>query len=689
MPMNHAEMDHADMDHGARGHGGEHAGHGTDHSGHAELFRVRFWWSLALSVPIILLSTTVQGWLGLDVEFTGREALVAGLGVVVFVYGGTPFFSMGRDELKDRSPGMMALISMAISVAFGASAATSLGFFDLDFWWELAALIDVMLLGHWLEMRAVGQASSALDELAALLPDEAERVTAEGTETVPVSALAKGDVVLVRPGDRVPADGEIVDGEADFDESLLTGESTPVHRGTGESVLAGAVAAGSSVRVRVEGTGDDTTIAGIQRLVAEAQSSTTPTQRLADRAAAFLFWVAIASAAITAVAWLIFGDASQAITRTVTVLIIACPHALGLAIPLVVSISTTTAARNGILVRDRVALERMRQVDTVVFDKTGTLTKGAHIVADLAVVGGADLDSSLALAAAAEADSEHPLARAIVAAANERGLNVPTATRFAANAGRGVVAEVEAHEVAIGGPAMLRDRSVDVDDFDDAARSSIDGWRGRGDAVITVLVDGEARLVLALRDEVRDVARQAVGDLQAAGVEVVMLTGDATAVAEAVAAELGIARVRAEVLPEDKDKEIQQLQRGGAVVAMVGDGVNDAPALARADVGIAIGAGTDVAAAAADIVLASDDPRNVAVMRRLSSATYRKMQQNLAWAAGYNLIAIPLAAGATAPLGFVLPPAFGAVVMSASTIIVAINAQLLRGVDLGRATSGA
>jgi Cu2+-exporting ATPase len=670
-------------DHDEQGSTGQHGGHDSGgHGSHADMFRRLFWINLALSVPVILLSTTVQGWLGYELEFPGREWIVAGLGIVVFLYGGRPFFTMGLGELRDRSPGMMALISLAITVAFGASLATSLGLFDLDFWWELAGLIVVMLLGHWLEMRAVGQASSALDELAALLPDTAERVTDDGTETVRVAELAAGDVVLVRPGERVPADGEIAEGRADFDESLLTGESTPVAHGEGDRVIAGAVAAGSSVRVRIDAVGDDTTLAGIQRLVAEAQESSTPTQRLADRAAAFLFWLAIGSAIVTAVVWLVVGEPGEAVTRTVTVLIIACPHALGLAIPLVVSISTTSAARQGLLVRDRVALERVRQVDTVVFDKTGTLTRGEHVVAELLSVGGAHLDEVLRLVAAAEQDSEHPLARAIVAEADDRGIDVPAMEDFRSDTGRGVAATVDGHEVAVGGPALLEDRDIDLATLlgDDA--DAVQGWRDRGDAVIVGLVDGDPRLVLALRDEVREVAREAVDQLHRDGVRVVMLTGDARNVAEAVAEELGIDEVRAEVLPEDKDAEITRLRDDGAVVAMVGDGVNDAPALARADVGIAIGAGADVAAAAAQIVLASDDPRNVAVMRRLSAATYRKMQQNLVWAAGYNVIAIPLAAGVTAPLGFVLPPAVGAIIMSLSTVIVALNAQLLRRVDL-------
>ncbi len=677
---------HADP-HADHGRDADHGGH-VDHSGHEDMFRRRFWVALALSVPVVVLSTMVQHWFGYEWTFVGREWLVAALGTVVFLYGGAPFFSMGRAELRSRRPGMMALISMAIGVAFVASLATSMGLFDLDFWWELAGLVVIMLLGHWLEMRAVGQASSALGELAALLPDTATRTHADGsTQEVPVADLAAGDVVLVRPGERVPADGTVANGTADFDESLLTGESTPVARGPGDRVVAGAVAAGSSVRVRVDRIGAETALAGIQRLVRQAQESATPTQRLADRAAAFLFWVALAAAAATAVAWLVLGEPAAAVTRAITVLIISCPHALGLAIPLVVSISTASAARRGMLVHDRGALERMREVDTVVFDKTGTLTRGEHVVADAVAVDD-DVDDALRLVAAVEAESEHPLARAIVAAARSRGIDVPVATDFRSATGRGVTATVAGHRVAVGGPAMLREAGVDLRGALGGRHGLVDAWRARGDAVIVGLVDGRVRVVLALRDEVRDVARAAVAALRGEGVRVAMLTGDARPVAAAVAADLGIDEVRAEVLPEDKDAEIARLQAGGAVVAMVGDGVNDAPALARADVGIAIGAGTDVAAAAAQVVLASDDPRGVLAMRRLSIATYRKMQQNLVWAAGYNLFAIPLAAGVTAPVGFVLPPAFGAVVMSLSTIIVALNAQLLRRVDVSPGAAG-
>jgi P-type Cu2+ transporter len=644
------------------------------------MFRDRLWVTLALTVPVVYYSEHLRHWFGYGVwEFPGHGALSPVLGTIIFFYGGWPFLTGGVSEARSRQPGMMLLIAMAITVAYGASLATSLGLFDVEVWWELSLLIAIMLLGHWLEMRAIGQARGALAALAELLPDDAERVTDSGdVETVPIAELRVGDVVLVRPGARVPADGTIAEGAAELDESMITGESNPVPRGEGDRVVAATVVADSSIRVEVDAIGDDTTLAGIQRLVAEAQESSSRSQVLADRAAALLFYVALVAAVVTVSVWSAMGDADAAVMRAVTVLIIACPHALGLAIPLVVSISTTKSAQHGILVKDRQALELMRQVDVVLFDKTGTLTKGEHAVADLAAVDG-ETDRLLAVAAAVEADSEHPLARAIVATARERGLDIPPASGFRSMTGRGVEAQVDGAAIAVGGPALLREREVEVPD---ELAVHIEGWRGRGAAVLTVVTGDHVLGALALEDQVRDVSREAVDALHAAGVRVAMVTGDAQQVADAVAAEIGIDEVFAEVLPEDKDAAVADLQQRGDTVAMVGDGVNDAPALARADVGIAIGAGTDVAVESAGIVLASDDPRGVVMIRRLSAASYRKMLQNLWWAAGYNLAAIPLAAGALAWAGFVLPMAAGAVLMSTSTIVVALNAQLLRRVDL-------
>ncbi|MGH9054236.1 MAG: copper-translocating P-type ATPase [Acidimicrobiia bacterium] len=667
---------------GQAGHDGHDGGH-DKHAGHSvAMFRDRFWLSFLLTVPVIFYSSMIQEWFGYTAPtFPGSDWLAPVLGTVVFIYGGAPFLRGAVQEARDRQPGMMLLIGMAITVAFLASAATTLGWFNLEFWWELAALVTIMLLGHWMEMRAIGQARGALAALAELLPDDAERITGGGTESVPVSELRVGDVVLVRPGGRVPADGVITEGDAEVDESMVTGESKPVPKSPGDRVVAGTVATDTAIRMKVDAVGDDTALAGIQRLVAQAQASSSRAQVLADRAAALLFYVAVTAAAVTVVAWLTANRADQAVVRMVAVLVIACPHALGLAIPLVIAISTGMAARNGILVKDRLALERMRTVDIVLFDKTGTLTKGRHRVRDIATLEGDD-DRLLALAAGAETDSEHPLARAIVAAAEERG-SVTAATGFRSLSGRGVEATVEGATVAVGGPALLRERDLEVAP---ALEEAVGPWRERGAVVLYVIREGAVVGALSLEDEVRPESRAAVDELHRLGVQVALITGDAHQVADAVGADLGIDEVLAEVLPEDKHSKVAELQQRGLRVAMVGDGVNDAPALAQADVGIAIGAGTDVAIESAGIVLASDDPRGVVGIRRLSEAGYRKMLQNLAWATGYNVLAIPLAAGALAWAGIVLAPAAAAVLMSASTVVVAINAQFLRRLDLRPAT---
>ena len=670
--------------HHDHGHGqGEAHGH-DQHAGHGEsMFRDRFWLSLAFTLLVVFFSDMVQEWFGYRApEFPGSEWVAPVLGTAVFIYGGAPFIRGAIAEIRARQPGMMLLIGMAITVAFGASVATTFGLLQLDFWWELAALVTVMLLGHWMEMRAIGQAQGAVAALAELLPDQAERVTDDGTEQVAVSELQVGDVVLVRPGGRIPADGEIVAGAAELDESMITGESRPVARAEGERVVAGTVAIDSSIRVRVEAVGDDTALAGIQRLVAQAQESKSRAQVLADRAAALLFYVALGAAVVTAVGWLLVSRPDEAVSRTVAVLVIACPHALGLAIPLVIAISTSLAARNGILLKDRLALERMRNVDVVLFDKTGTLTSATHRLTSIYTRRGDD-DRVLALAAAVEAESEHPVARAVVEAASELG-GVPAASGFRAMSGRGVEAEVDGSRVAVGGPALLAEMGVEVPEDVDRAVAE---WMRRGAAVLYVIENGEVTGAFSVEDEIRPESRQAVQELKRLGVEVAMITGDARQVAEAVASELGIDRVLAEVLPEDKHSQVAELQAQGLRVAMVGDGVNDAPALAQADVGIAIGAGTDVAMESAGIVLASDDPRGVVAVRKLSQAGYRKMVQNLAWATGYNVLAIPLAAGALAWAGIVLPPAAAAVLMSASTVIVAINAQFLRRLQLRPTTA--
>ncbi|PQP22469.1 heavy metal translocating P-type ATPase [Rhodococcus opacus] len=670
-------------DTGHAGHG-EHADRHAGHGAHGEVFRQKFWISLALSVPVVVFSHMFADLLGYTVpDFPGASWIPPVVGTAIFFYGGAPFLTGAWGELKSRRPGMMLLIGMAITVAFLASWVTTLqiGGFNLDFWWELALLIVIMLLGHWLEMRALGSASGALDALAALLPDTADRVTDDGVTEVPVSELATGDLVLVRAGGRIPADGTVEDGRAEVDESMITGESNPVPRSVGDTVVAGTVATDSALRIQVGAVGEDTALAGIQRLVADAQSSSSRAQALADRAAAFLFYFASIAGLLTFVVWSLLGNVDEAVVRTVTVLVIACPHALGLAIPLVIAISTERAAKAGVLVKDRLALERMRNVDVVLFDKTGTLTQSRHVVTGVVTTAGVTETELLALAGAVEADSEHPVARAIVA---EAGANVPgderrTASDFRSLPGRGVRANVGGVEVAVGGPAMLAELNVTVPG-DVAAQTT--RWVERGASVLHVVRDGRVLGALALEDAVREESRQAIDALHARGVKVAMITGDARQVADAVAADLGIDEAFADVLPENKDAEVAALQARGHRVAMVGDGVNDAPALARADVGVAIGAGTDVAIESAGVVLAADDPRAVLSIIDLSQASYRKMWQNLVWATGYNVIAVPLAAGVLAFAGVAISPAVAAILMSVSTIVVAFNAQLLRRLDL-------
>ncbi|HEY5857836.1 MAG TPA: heavy metal translocating P-type ATPase [Aldersonia sp.] len=665
--------DHAEMHHDDHTHGG-HSGH--DHAGHVAVYRRLFTIMAVLAVPVIVFSPMFAMLIGYslpDAEWVRWVSPV--LGTIMYVWGGRPFLTGAVSEIRTRTPGMMLLIGLAITVAFVASWGASLGLLhhELDFWWELALLIVIMLLGHWIEMRSLAQTTSALDSLAALLPDEAELVEGDTVVTVAPAALTVGDVVVVRPGGRIPADGRVVSGAADVDESMITGESRPVRRGEGAAVVAGTVATDSGLRVRVTAVGDDTALAGISRLVADAQSSSSRAQRIADRAAGWLFWFALGAAVLTAIVWTAIGQPDDAVVRTITVLVIACPHALGLAIPLVVAIATERAARGGVLVKDRLALETMRTVSAVLFDKTGTLTRGEPTVTAVEPAPGHDRDEVLALAAAAEADSEHPLARAIVAAAS--GLDVPRAQEFSSSPAVGVVATVAGRRIAVGGPHLLGEH--DADELPVSAE-----WRREGAIILHVLAEGAVVGALRLADDIRPESREAVDALHARGIEVAMITGDAEAVARHIADELGIDRVYAGVRPEDKAAKVAELQREGKTVAMVGDGVNDAPALAAADVGIAIGAGTDVAIASAGVILASDDPRSVLSVLELSQASYRKMKQNLWWAAGYNLISVPLAAGVLAPVGFVLPMSVGAILMSASTVVVALNAQLLRRLDL-------
>lgn len=644
------------------------------------MFRDKLWLSLALTVPVVAWSHDVQAWLGYRAPtFVGSEYLPAVLGTVVFLYGGLVFIRAAAGEVADRRPGMMTLISLAIVVAFVTSIASTFGLFQTEIWWELSTLITVMLLGHWLEMRSIVRARGALTALAELLPDMAERVSDGETTTVPRTALGVDDLVLVRPGARVPADGVVVGGEADVDESMVTGESRPVQKGPPDRVIAGTVAAGGSLRVRVTAVGEATALSGIMRMVASAQASASRAQALADRAAGLLFYVAVLAGALTLLTWWLLGDREAALVRTATVLVIACPHALGLAIPLVIAISTTLGAQNGLLVKDRLALERARDVEVVIFDKTGTLTRGTPELAAVAAADGVDEGEVLALAASVEADSEHPLARAVVDGARLRGLTVHAGSQFVALAGRGAAARVGDRLAHVGGPRMLEELGLTGDD---RLGGTTAAWAREGRTVLNVVRDRDVVGVLALEDEVRPESQEAVARLHAMGLKVAMITGDSKAVADSVAQRLGIDEVAAQVLPAGKADAVREFQAGGRKVAMIGDGVNDAPALATADVGIAIGAGTDVAVESAGIVLVRSDPRDVVAAIELSRATYRKMVQNLAWATGYNLLAIPVAAGALVPWGIDLPMAVGAVAMSASTVIVATNAQLLRRLRL-------
>jgi len=670
---NHQEDGHQE------GHGN---GHGGDHKAHENMFRRRFWWSTLLSLPVLVFSATIQDWLGYTAPaFPGSRWIPLFFSLIVFAVGGIPFLNMAVPEIKDRKPGMMTLISLAISVALIYSLAAQ--FFNLGagFFWELVTLIDVMLLGHWLEMRSVRQASGALNELAKLMPDTAHRITADGeTEEISADQIQEGDRLLIKPGESVPADGLIQEGKSSLNESMITGESRPVDKAPGDEVIGGTINGDGSLRIEVTAVGEDTALAGIMRLVEEAQESKSDTQVLADRAAGWLFYVAVGSALITAVVWLLaVGFDVQVVKRVATMLVIACPHALGLAVPLVVAITTAKGAQNGILVRDRLALENSREVDLVLFDKTGTLTKGEFGVVDVFPTPDHSEEDILRLSAAVERDSEHLLARAVRKAAEERDLSPPQAANFQALKGRGVQAEVEGKTYFVGGPSLLEEQDLtlpsELKDFTERS-----GEKAR--TVIYLIHEGEILGAFAVADVIREESSRVISLLHQLDIEVALLTGDSEDVAEAVAEELNIDQVFAEVLPEHKDQKVAELQDQGYRVAMVGDGVNDAPALTRAEIGIAIGGGTDVAIESAGLILVRDNPLDVVKIIRLSRASHRKMIQNLWWAAGYNIIALPLAAGVLAPFGILLSPAVGALLMSLSTVIVAVNAQLLRGEEL-------
>src|SRR5690625_569719 len=662
-----------------------------DHDAHAhhspEAFRDLFWISLLLTLPTLIWSELFQSWFDYTAPaFLGSSYIPLIFGLAVFIYGGRVFLVGAVHELRDRLPGMMTLISLAILVALIYSLMVTFGFPGMALWWEVATLITIMLLGHWMEMRSIEQASGALDELARLLPGTATRVIDGGrTEEVPIDELEVDDIVLIRPGARIPADGEVREGRSEVNEALITGESQPVPKSEGDEVIGGTTNGSGSLRVVVTKTGEATTLAGIMRLVSEAQHSRSRAQALADRAACALTLIAIGSGAVTALVWLLLGaPGAFTVERVVAVLVTACPPALGLAIPLVVAISTTLGARHGLLIRHRRGLEKARDVDIVVFDKTGTLTLGEYGVVEITTLAGLDVYEALRLAAAVEHDSEHPIARAIVRSAEERGLEVPAASEFEAIPGQGVRAVVAGRVLRMGGPALLRSLNVALPS---ELEVGVERAAARGQAAIVLLEDDEPRATFAIADQIRPESFDAVRRLHEEGVEVAILTGDTWPVARAVGAELGIERIFAEVLPDEKVERVRELQAQGKRVAMVGDGVNDAPALLTADVGVAIGAGTDVAVEAGDVVLVRSDPRDMPRIIELSRATYRKMVQNLWWAAGYNIIALPLAAGVLAGVGILLPVALGAVLMSLSTIIVALNAQLLRRVRLSGGSS--
>jgi P-type Cu2+ transporter len=661
--MDHSKMDHSKMDHSQTG--------GHDHGAMIADFLRRFWVCLGLSVPVVALSMMFQNLVGYHLAVPYSTPLVLGLASLIYVYGGWPFLTGTVGELRNRQPGMMTLVAVAITVAYGYSVAVMLGWLrGMDLFMELATLIDIMLLGHYLEMRSVAGASRSLELLVQLLPADAHQLQGDKITDVKVTALVVGDVVLVRPGERIPTDGEVVDGSSAVNESMLTGESVPVQKTALDKVIAGAVNGEGALTVRVTHQGADSYLSKVVKMVAEAQNSKSQTQTLADRAAGWLTGISLAGGLGTLAVWLWQGkDAAFAIERMVTVMVTACPHALGVAIPLVVAISTAISAQKGLLIRNRTAFEEARKITAMVFDKTGTLTEGAFGVTRVQVLaGGLDEAALLGTTAALEQQSQHPIAQGIVREAHKRKVALPAIQDFQSITGKGVSATVAGRPVVVASPGYLREKNIALPP--DAASNG-------AETVVFVLLDGQLAGYVALADRIRDDSREAVRRLQAQGIKVYMATGDNQQVADAVAKELELDGVYAEVLPDQKVKIVKDLQAQGQFVAMTGDGVNDAPALAQANVGIAVGSGTDIAAETADIILVNSKPTDITNLVEFGKATYRKMMQNLFWATGYNVVALPLAAGVLYP-HFVLSPAIGAVLMSASTVIVALNAQLLR-----------
>lgn len=670
-------MEHHHNHHAQGTKGSEHAQKHSHHNHHAmmiEDFKKRFWVSLLLTIPILCLSPLIQTWLGVNWGFGGDSYVLFVLSSIVFFYGGFPFLKGFVTELRGKSPGMMTLIAIAIIIAYGYSSAVVFGLEGKTFFWELATLIVVMLLGHWIEMRSVKGASKALEKLMELMPSEAHLVHEDHVMDVPVSELKNGDRILIKPGEKIPADGEIIDGESKVNESMLTGESKPVTKGKGDQVIGGALNGNGSLTIAIQGTGSDSYLSKVIHLVSEAQGRKSKTQKLADKAA---FWLTIVSLTVgftTLAVWLLLGkDFSFALERMVTVMVIACPHALGLAIPLVTAISTSVSAQKGLLIRNRTAFEQARKIDTLVFDKTGTLTTGEFGVNRFVSVDeGFDNQEILRLASALEANSEHPIATGIMAKVKSLGIDTPVADDFLAITGKGVEAQVEGKSVKVVSPGYLREKKIPIPQ---------DAKSDGSETIVFVIINDKLGGYITLADQIRPESAEAIKILHANNIKTIMLTGDNEAVARKVSKELGIDDFYAEVLPDQKLKKIASLQEIGAFVAMTGDGVNDAPALAQANVGIAVGSGTDIAAETADIILVNSNPRDISNIILFGKATYNKMVQNLIWATAYNVLAIPLAAGVLSSWGIMISPAFGAALMSLSTVVVALNAQLLK-VDL-------
>lgn len=670
----HQSHAHDHDSHGGHDHGG-HGGHG--HHDHGDMigdFKKRFFISLIFTIPILALSPMIQDFMGVDWRFIGDMYILFALSTVVFFYGGWPFITGGISELKDKNPGMMTLIALAITIAYGYSTMVVFGWEGSQLFWELATLVDIMLLGHWIEMRSVMGASNALEQLVKLMPNEAHRLDDnDQVQDVPLSELGNNDRVLIKPGEKIPVDGTIIDGNSAIDESMLTGESVPVEKNKGDEVIGGSINKEGSLTVKVEKTGEDSYLSQVITMVKEAQESKSRTQDLTNRAAKWLFYLALAAGFATLFIWLLLGYSFDvAIERMVTVMVITCPHALGLAAPLVVAVSTSISAKKGLLIRNRANFEGARNLNAVVFDKTGTLTKGEFGVTNIVPSEGYNEGDLLKYASTVEQNSEHPIATGIVKEAKEQEVALGKLTDFESITGKGIQGKVDGRKVNVVSPGYVSDNNFSYD------QQLFNEMSEEGKTVVFVLLEDELIGMIALADIVRETAKEAISTLKENGIHSIMLTGDNKKVANWVAKQLGIDEVYAEVLPDDKANQVKQIQAKGWKVAMTGDGVNDAPALATADLGIAIGAGTDVAMETADVVLVKSNPNDVVALMDLSKKTYRKMVQNLWWATGYNIFAIPLAAGVLAPIGIVLSPAVGAVLMSLSTIIVAINAKLLK-----------